>query len=152
MNVNLLKDALNDKVKELGYDLISLTSKKEKGDLILSIVVDRIEPIDMNAICEISQKLSEYLDTLDTGDESYMLDVSSLGAEKPIAIDKLKDYVGRYVQLHLINPYNGENIMQGSIVYCDDEKLVLNYKIKTREFNAELTLKNIAKARLAIKF
>lgn len=152
MDISSIKGLIENKVNELGYELNSITTSKMKGDLILSIVVDRAEPIDMDAICKVSEALSNYLDTIDSINEPYMLDVSSLGAEKPIALDKLRLYVGQYVNIHLSHPYQGENILEGTISDCDDEKLVLSYKIKTREHKAELLLKNIDKARLAVKF
>ena len=115
MDLRTLQPQLESKIRELGYEMISLSSRKEKGDLILSIVVDRVEPIDMNAICEVSEKISTYLDEVDTSDDVYTLDVSSLGAEKPLKIDQLSHYIGRYVNVHLINPVDGENIYEGDI-------------------------------------
>ena len=81
-----------------------------------------------------------------------MLDISSLGAEKPIKVERLKDYVGKYVNIHLHNPLNGENILEGTLKRVDDTNLILEYRIKTRVKEAQIELKNIYKARLAIKF
>lgn len=152
MDVNVIKGLIEKKVNELGYDLYSITTSKLKGDLILSIVVDKVDPIDMDMICEVSNTLSSYLDTIDSITEPYMLDVSSLGAEKPIKIEKIKEYVNRYVCLHLDHPFKGENILEGTITSCDDENLILTYRIKTRVVNAQIALNNITKARLAVKF
>ena len=116
---------IEQKVNELGYELISITNHIEKGEKILSIVVDRVEPIDMNAIVEISRVLNDYLDELNPIESSYTLDISSLGAEKPLSKDKLKDYVNRYVHVHLINPISGENIYEGTLVGQDEEKITL---------------------------
>ena len=143
---------IEQKVNELGYELISITNHIEKGEKILSIVVDRVEPIDMNAIVEISRVLNDYLDELNPIESSYTLDISSLGAEKPLNKDKLKDYVNRYVHVHLINPISGENIYEGTLVGQDEEKITLEYKVKTRIKVVDIAKSNISKIRLAIKF
>lgn len=152
MDLNYLKPLLEKKVNELGYSLVSLTSKKEMGSLVMSIVVDKVEPIDMNMISEVSNALSTYLDEIDNSEESYLLDVSSLGAEKPLKVEELSSYVSRYVNVHLINPIDGENIYEGTIKEVNDDSFVLSYKIKTRVKDIVILFNNIYKIRLAIKF
>ena len=152
MDLLTLKPQIESKVKELGYDLVSFSTRKEKGDLVLSIVIDKVEPIDMNEIVSISEKLSTYLDEIDTSETPYLLDISSLGAEKPLKIEALKNYVGRYVNVHVNNAINGENIFEGDLIEVNDDSITVSYKIKTRVLKVVILLSNIYKIRLAIKF
>ena len=152
MDLNYLKPLLEKKAQELGYELVELTSRKEKGDLILSIVVDRVEPIDMNAISEFSQSMSSYLDEIDQSDERYFLDISSLGAEKPLKINELSKYVGRYVNVHVNNAVEGNNIFEGVMEEVNEDSITISYKIKTRVKKVVILQSNIYKIRLAIKF
>ena len=152
MDLLTLKPQIESKVKELGYELVSFSVRKEKGDLILSIVVDKVEPIDMNEIVSISEKLSAYLDEIDTSETPYLLDISSLGAEKPLKIEALKNYVGRYVNVHVHNAINGENIFEGDLIEVNEDSITVSYKIKTRVMKVVILLSNIYKIRLAIKF
>ncbi len=152
MDFILLKDKLASKVNELGYELVSISSRKEKGDLILSIVVDKVDPIDMNMIVEVSNVLSKYLDEIDDSSEPYILDVSSLGAEKPLKVESLKDYVGRYINVHVNNAIEGNNIFEGDLLEVSDESITVSYRIKTRVKKVVILLSNIYKIRLAIKF
>ena len=152
MDLLTLKPQIESKVKELGYDLVSFSTRKEKGDLILSIVIDKVEPIDMNEIVSISEKLSKYLDEIDTSETPYLLDISSLGAEKPLKIEALKNYVGRYVNVHVHNAINGENIFEGDLIEVNEDSITVSYKIKTRVLKVVILLSNIYKIRLAIKF
>ena len=152
MDIKSLESKLKDKINLLGYDFISLTSKKDKGDLILSIVVDKVEPIDMNMIVSLSEELSKYLDEIDSSSEPYILDISSLGAEKPLKIESLKDYVGRYVHVHVTNPIKGENIFEGDLVDVKEDEITVAVRNKTRVNNIVILLSNIYKIRLAIKF
>ena len=152
MDLLTLKPQIESKVKELGYDLVSFSTRKEKGDLILSIVIDKVEPIDMNEIVSISEKLSKYLDEIDTSETPYLLDISSLGAEKPLKIEALKNYVGRYVNVHVHNAINRENIFEGDLIEVNEDSITVSYKIKTRVLKVVILLSNIYKIRLAIKF
>ena len=114
--------------------------------------MDRVEPIDMEAIVEVSRVLNAYLDELNPFENSYTLDISSLGAEKPLNKDKLGDYVNRYIHVHLVNPIAGENIYEGTLVGQDEEKITLEYRVKTRTKVVDIQKSNISKIRLAIKF
>lgn len=151
MDLKIIEEKLTDYLNGLGYELYDLKFKKS-GDYFLEVIVDRVKPIDLAAIEEVSRLISSYLDEINLIDVPYMLDVSSLGAEKPLKIERLKDYKGQYVNIHLINPYKGENILEGTLNEVDDEFITLEYKVKTRVYLAQLEIKNIYKARLAIKF
>ena len=152
MDINKIKPSLEKKVNELGFDLVSINRKIEKGDVLVSVVVDRVEPIDMNTIVKLSQDLSTYIDEIDDSDEKYFLDISSLGAEKPLKIENLKDYVGRYVNVHVTNAVEGNNIFEGDLLEVTEDSLTLSYRIKTRVKTVVILLSNIYKIRLAIKF
>ncbi len=147
-----LEKLIKEKVESLGYELVSLSNRYEQGEKILSIVVDRVEPIDMEAIVEISHSLNEYLDELNPFEDSYTLDVSSLGAEKPLKIEQLEKYLNSYVHVHLVNPIQGENIYEGTLVSLNEETITLSYRVKTRTKTVDIAKANISKIRLAIKF
>ncbi len=152
MEIKKLEQLVSEKLTELGYELVSLTINIVKGEKTLSIIVDRVEPIDMEAIVDLSHKLNEYLDEIDPIEEGYTLDISSLGAEKPLKIEKLRDYINSYINVHLINPINGENIYEGNLDQVNDENILLSYKEKTRTKVVDIKKTNISKIRLAIKF
>ena len=152
MDLNYLKPLLEKKSQELGYELVELSSRKEKGDLILSLVVDRVEPIDMNAISEFSNAMSSYLDEIDQSEERYFLDISSLGAEKPLKVGELDKYVGRFVNVHVNNAVEGNNIFEGTMEEVNEDSIVISHRIKTRVKKVVILQSNIYKIRLAIKF
>ena len=147
-----LEKQLREKIAEFGYELISVNSRQEKGEHSLSIVVDRVEPIDMDAIVDISNKINKIIDEINPYDHPYTLDISSLGAEKPLKVEKLGDYTERYVHVHLINPINGENIYEGTLESVNDGFITLSYRVKTKTKVVDITKENISKIRLAIKF
>ena len=152
MDLSQIENLIEKVLNEDGYELYSLRFRKEKSDLILEVIVDNDEPIDMDMITAVSERISLKLDEVDFLDTEYFLDVSSLGAEKPLTIEKLPKYVNSYVHIHLIYPINGENIYEGLIEKVEDGKITLSYKVKTRTKVIEVEFTNIYKVRLAIKF
>ena len=148
MELITLKGLLETRINELGYELVSLSFSKET----LSIVVDKEEEIDMDMIVNLSNALNVYLDELNPFEKAYTLDISSLGAEKPLKVEKLDKYVGKYIHVHLINPIKGENIYEGDLINVNENSIILTYKNKTRSISVEIVKSNISKVRLAIKF
>lgn len=138
-------------VEEQGYEIASISLAGGKAKT-LSVVVDRVEPISMEDIVALSGIISAKLDEADPIESAYMLDVSSLGAEKPIRLDRLSEYVGRYIHLHLSHPYKGENVLEGTLLRLTGENLVLLLKEKTRKTEAAIPVIDVDQARLAIEF
>ena len=152
MELTNLKELLANKVAECGYELVSLSLERKQGDLVLSLVVDRVENIDMSAIVELTNVINPYLDEINPFEGAYSLDISSLGAEKPLKVERLGDYVNSYIHVHLINPIKGENIYEGTLLSVSDSSIELQYKVKTRSITIEVLKENISSVRLAIKF
>ena len=152
MEKKQIEKLLSEKLASLGFDLASFEISFSKNEQVVSIVVDRVENIDMEAITKLSQELSLFFDEIDPFDRAYTLDISSLGAEKPLKVEDLSKYLNSYVNVHLINPIDGENIYEGDLVDVKEEKITLSYHIKTRVKTVDITKSNISKIRLAIKF
>ena len=148
MELKELEKLVEKTLSESGYELVSLSMTNKT----LSIVVDRVSPIDMEAIVEVTHVLNQLLDEVDPIEGEYTLDVSSLGAEKPLKVEKLTDYINSYVNVHLINPINGENIYEGDLVSVSEDNIQLSFRQKTRVKTVDIAKSNISKIRLAIKF
>ena len=89
--INRVQEGLSEKLKGIGYELYSF--KFIPKTRMLEIVVDRDEEINLDDITNVSETISSYLDEHDFTDNPYTLDVSSLGVEKPIKLERLDKYV-----------------------------------------------------------
>jgi len=151
-DISKTEELLSTFLEKEGYSLFKVDFNRNGKEGTLSIVVDRDLPISLDDIVSISEKLSTYLDSVDPIDMPYTLDVSSLGVEKPIDLEKLPKFVGQYVNLHLSHPYKGENILEGTIEKIENEEVTLSFFVKGRKVLAAFPLNTVDKARLAIKF
>ena len=139
-------------ILDLGYSDVAVTYKKEMGTFYLHVMIDKEEVISLEEIIAVNDLVSPILDKADLIQNEYVLDVTSFGAEKPIKLDALEKYVGKYVHLHLSHPYKGENILEGDLDEVTADLVKLSFKVKTRLVKVELPRKDIDDARLAIKF
>ncbi len=152
MEEKQLSELVSKKLESINYDLVSLNVSRNSGSLQVSIVVDRVAPINMEDIVEVTNVLSTYFDEIDPFEVAYNLDISSLGAEKPLKVDELDKYVNSYVNVHVNNPIDGENIFKGTLKEVNNNSILITKRIKTRSKDVEVVKTNILKIRLAIKF
>ncbi len=147
-----VRSLLEKPLQEKGYEIADIRLSRDRSGLVLSIVVDRVEPISLDDIVKVSELINPLLDKEDPIEEAYTLDVSSLGAEKPIDPKQVDKYIGKYINIHLLHPYQGKNILEGTLLEASENSLTLETKEKTRRIKIEIERKNVDKARLAIEF
>lgn len=153
MNLELIKEVMEKEVVKLGYDFVSLLFNNQKGVKILTLTIDRVEPISLNDIMKVNDVLNPLLDTLiDENEPPFNFEITSLGAEKPLKVEQLPSYINHYVEVRLINPIEGKNIYEGDIKEVTESELVITIRIKTRKKDIRIDKSNISKIRLAIKF
>ena len=145
---NLLKEKLD----ELGYVLVKVQYLKENKENFLRITVDKDDDISLEEIVHLSDLISPLLDVNDVIKDKYILDITTLGIEKEININKLDKYLNKYLNIHLSNPYKGLNNLIGALVNVDKESVTLKINDKGRIKDIILSRKFIDKVHLAIKF
>ena len=150
---NAVKNLIESPLMDLGYSEVDVKFVREFGTNYLRVMVDKEdEVIDLDEIMKVNDLISPMLDKADLIKTNYVLDVTTFGAEKKIKVEALEKYEGKYVNVHLTNPYKGLNINEGTLESVGKEKVVISYKEKTRLIKCELERNTIDKARLAIKF
>ena len=149
-----LYDALLITVNKHNMVIDELHYRKRGKEFFLEIYVERedLSSIDLDAIVALSEDLSTRLDEVDLIQDEYCLDVSTSGAEKQIKdFSKFPLLIGKYLEIHLINPIKGINIYQATLDEVEGNILKLSYKDKTRTCHIEVETENIYKAKLTVK-
>lgn len=137
------------------FELVDVEFVKEGKSWYLRVYIDKPAGINIEECALISDELSAKLDatTPDPIPQAYYLEVSSPGAERPLK--KEADYqraLNKYIHVSLYAPIAGSKVYEGDLVALSPDQLTLEYKDKTRTKQIEIDRKQIAKARLAIKF
>lgn len=149
---NKVKELLEGPLREKGYSIFSISYARTSSGGTLSIVVDRDEAISLDDIVKVSELINPILDENDPIEGAYTLDVSSLGAEKPLSLDKLDHYLNHYVNIHLSHPYEGKNTLEGTLLEVDEDNITLRIKEKAKKKDIAIKREYLDKARLAIEF
>ena len=138
----------------LGEDieLYSLDFRKEGKDLVLSILIDRKGGVDLDTCVEVSERVSKALDEKDPIPNEYMLEVASAGAEKPLTnLEQFKKAIDDYILVQVKEPVETYDELVGYLREVDEEKIVLEIKIKTRIKKVAISMANIAYAMTCVK-
>lgn len=147
-----LRGLLEPLVSAKDLDLEEIEVSRAGRRRMLRIIVDSDEGVELDACAELSRAISDKLDETDAmGDEEYVLEVSSPGADRPLT--EHRHYVratGRLVKLQLHE--DGELVAR--ILSVDDEGLDLEVPgVKGRKPTARrVAFADIAKARVEIEF
>ena len=153
---DIVRSAVEPIIAERNDEFVDIEYVKEKGQNYLRIYVDK-EPngIDIDKIADLSELVSEKLDTLDPDPlpDPYILELSSPGAERPIKTENdWEKAQGEYVHLGLYQKIDGKKMYEGTLKSYNDDEVELEVKIKTRRKTVVVPRKLIANIRFAIEF
>lgn len=140
---------------ERHFELVDAEFVKEGKSWYLRIYIDKPGGINIEECALVSDLLGEKLDDCDPDPipQAYFLEVSSPGAERPLK--KECDYeraLNSYIHVSLYQPLEGNKVYEGTMVDLKSDELTLEYMDKTRQKTIVIPRKQIAQARLAIKF
>ena len=140
---------------ERHFELVDAEFVKEGKSWYLRIYIDKPGGINIEECALVSDLLGEKLDDCDPDPipQAYFLEVSSPGAERPSK--KERDYeraLNSYIHVSLYQPLEGNKVYEGTMVDLKPDELTLEYMDKTRQKTIVIPRKQIAQARLAIKF
>ena len=116
--------------EDFGYELVDVEFIKEGANWYLRVYIDKQGGITIDDCQAVSEKLSDELDRLDPIEQSYFLEVSSPGLDRPLKSERdFIKYSGERVEVKLFQPINGikvfegilEGLVDGGIIIIDDK-------------------------------
>jgi ribosome maturation factor RimP len=81
-------ELLDDEFARAGYEIADVVVDARTDPPSIRVVADGDVPLDLAAVAELSRAASALLDTLDTGQTPYLLEVSSPGVDRPLTAEK----------------------------------------------------------------
>ena len=119
-----------NEVLDQEHFLMELNVLRENHANKIQILLDGDNGVSISYCAEISRKLSNKLRETDLFDESFTLEVSSIGLDKPLkTLRQLKKNIGRQVNVSII----GSKELKGTLEKVDEEALVLKIPVKKKE-------------------
>ncbi len=150
-------DRVAEKTKSLlkGQDieLVAVDFEKEGSQRVLRVFIENRKDEVNHEDCErVSRQLSLWLDEEDFIDESYILEVSSPGIERPLrGKEDFERFVGETVFIKTYAPVvDNKKEFTGVLAGIENEMVTINLPDQKKE--VELPLNSIAAARLSVDF
>ena len=152
------KEIANECSKDFDLIVDDVEWVNEAEANVLRILVDSDNDIDIEDLLQLSNLISEKLDKEDFINEDYLLDCSSVGAEKVLKTDDdIKKAIEKYVHIdfndnYAINKELGVCEVEGYLKSYNDMVLVVEINLKGKIKSLEIDKNNIKIIRKAIKF
>ncbi len=110
-------------VEAAGCSLWDVEYVREAGQWFLRIYIDKEGGVSINDCEAVSRPLSDALDEADPIEGSYVLEVSSAGADRPLKKpEHFAAFVGRPVRARLIRPLeNGQRELTGILLRAEED-------------------------------
>ena len=113
-------------VQEAGCSLWDVEYVKEAGSWFLRIYIDKEEGVSIQDCEAVSRPLSDALDEADPIQGSYVLEVSSAGADRVLKKEEhFQQFVGTEVEVRLYRPRDGKKEFVGDLVSWEDGNVTL---------------------------
>ncbi|MDU4959864.1 MAG: ribosome maturation factor RimP [Sporomusaceae bacterium] len=113
-------------LEDSGIELVDIEYVRER-DWFLRIYIDKPGGIGVDDCQWLSEQIGEKLDAADLIRDSYYLEVSSPGLDRPLK--KERDFVrhaGQKVEVHTFAPVNGKKLLTGVLKGLVDGRIILD--------------------------
>lgn len=132
-----------------GYEIVEVAYKKATPHSLVSVFIYKEDGISLDDCDTMSRAIEEELDKEDIIEESYYLEVSSPGLDRPIKTqDDLRRNKGKLVEAKLFAPLDGNKLYEGVLASYTKDTVILDNEGK----EIELPLKSISKMSQKIVF
>jgi ribosome maturation factor RimP len=136
-------------LEELGLELVEVQYRREQSGWVLRLIIDKHDGVSLDDCVAVSREVGQLLDIEDFIEQSYSLEVSSPGLERPLrSMADFQRFVGRKARIKTIEPIAGEHVFIGRINQTEGESIVL--EVGRKELTIPFSM--VAKARLEVEF
>lgn len=123
---SVLETLLSPKIEEIGYELYDLTFEKKGKDWILVLFIDSEKGIFLDDCETVSRFISTILDEVDPIEQSYILEVSSPGIDRPLKKDShYLANINEKINVNLFAPIDGNKNFEGILLSFNNDCLSL---------------------------
>ena len=147
--VDIVAELAQPVVEKHGCELWDVECVKEAGQWFLRVYIDRDGGVDIEHCEAISRELDKVLDDADPIETSYVFEVSSAGADRPLKREKdFMRYMGSKVDVRLYMAKDGRKEYSGTLTGYNAGDVTIEIGGKSVEFKKN----EIALVRLGIEF
>ncbi|ADL68927.1 ribosome maturation factor RimP [Thermoanaerobacterium thermosaccharolyticum] len=145
----LTRNLVAPAIEKNNFELVDVEYKKEGNNWYLRVYIDKEGGVSLDDCQIISEYLSEKLDEVDPIENSYILEVSSPGIDRPLKTQRDFDkFKGSLVEVSLYQPIDKKKKYEGELVGLINDKVVITDNGERKEFD----INDISLVKPVIKF
>ncbi|MEG0129157.1 ribosome maturation factor RimP [Clostridium sp.] len=126
-------------VESLGYELVDIEYIKEDGEWYLRFYIDSENGIQIEDCAAVSRAVGDRLDEVDPIKESYYLEVSSPGLDRPLK--KESDFIkynGKKIKIKFYKPFMDKKFVDGILNGYTDNNIIITIDNNNIEIDKSL--------------
>ncbi len=148
--------AIEDKVEqflepllvEMGCELVDIEFRQESGGWVLRVYIDKEDGVGLEECASVSRQLGHYIEVEDLVEQSYNLEVSSPGLERPLKREKdFIRFAGRKARVKMVEKIDNQRVFIGTLQGIADDDVLLEVDGEV----VNLPVAGIKKARLVFE-
>lgn len=143
-----IENTITPALLEKGFEIVRVQFQGSK-EKTLQIMIERVDNTDVSVddCATVSRAVSVLLDVDDPIHESYILEVSSPGMDRPLVKNKdFERFAGSMIKIELQTPYEGQLRFQGLLMGIKED--MVKIELNAEKAVAEIALSDIKKAKL----
>ena len=114
-------------IEDEGYQLVDVTYRREPVGWVLRAYVDREGGITVGECARISRRIGDLIEAKNLIGQSYTLEVSSPGLDRPLKRDRDFNWaLGKKVRLVKKRPEKGEQDLIGRLVHYSGDSVTID--------------------------
>ncbi|MDD3853046.1 MAG: ribosome maturation factor RimP [Syntrophomonadaceae bacterium] len=118
---------IEDPINSLEVELVDVEYRKENGEQMLRLLIDKESGIDMDICSRVSRAIKGKIDDADIFYDH--LEVSSPGLDRIIKTDKdFERFRGYNVKLKTLKSFEGPRKLEGKLSVADAENIIIETK------------------------
>lgn len=142
--IKKIEDLVTPFLDKEGIELVDVEWAQEPAGRFLRFFIDTEEGVSLDTCAKVSEALSRVLDQADIVSESYVLEVSSPGIERPLKKPKhFTRFVDSEIYVKIFKPIDGRKEFKGILKSVSERGIVIEYNNKLLDIPFDL----VAKAR-----
>jgi len=123
---SILQERLVTLIAAMGYEWVGCESVLIGRRITLRIYIDQSNGVTSDDCSRVSRQVSAMMDVENHLQNSYVLEVSSPGIDRPLfELGQYKQFIGSKIKLLLYVPHNGRRKFQGLLKRVEGEDIYL---------------------------
>ncbi len=154
--INIIKEIVEDMIRFTPFRLVDIEHKQFKSKHTFSVYLDSMNGLTVSDCQLFTRRINEAMEISGSFEDSYILEVSSPGIDRPIRHDwQFKKNIGRKIEVVHIDETGQEKLITARLVDFQEDKVFLRLvtrQKKSTDTNIVIPINKIKTAKIQVEW